>query len=226
MAGPKTKTAAVQAAGRSVKASTGKRAQDDDSAAGRRHQIMAEAARLFAVRGFDATTIRDIATASGILGGSIYYHFASKEEIFLAVHSAGMETISSAVKAAIEGVRDPWKRLEAAAVAHCEALLATHELPVLVSPYYSESIGSLREALVAQRDSYDRLFAGIINDLPLPAGVSPSIFRLHVLGALNWIPTWYKDGSRYTPAEIGRQLIAMLQHGAPTRPAKGAKLRT
>jgi hypothetical protein len=68
---------------------------EDEANAGRRLQIMTEAARLFATRGFDATKIRDIAAAAGILGGSIYYHFASKEEIFLAVHSAGMETISS-----------------------------------------------------------------------------------------------------------------------------------
>ena len=116
------------------------------------------------------------------------------------------------MKEAVNGVADPWSRLEAAAVAHCEALLATHELPVLVSPYFSESIGALRGALIAQRDSYDRLIESIIADLDLPPAVDPKIFRLHFLGALNWIPTWYRPGSRYTPAEIGRQFVAMLRH--------------
>ena len=193
-----------------------KAAAEDEANAGRRLQIMTEAARLFATRGFDATKIRDIAAAAGILGGSIYYHFASKEEIFLAVHSAGMETISSAVKAAIEGVEDPWNRLEAAAVAHCEALLSTNELPVLVSPYFSESVGGLRKALIAQRDAYDRLIAAIVDELDLPETIDRKIFRLHFLGALNWIPTWYRSGSRLTPAEIGRQLVTMLRRDQPS----------
>jgi TetR/AcrR family transcriptional regulator, cholesterol catabolism regulator len=188
---------------------------EDEANAGRRLQIMTEAARLFATRGFDATKIRDIAAAAGILGGSIYYHFASKEEIFLAVHSAGMETISSAVKAAIAGVEDPWNRLEAAAVAHCEALLSTDELPVLVSPYFSESVGGLRKPLIAQRDAYDRLIAAIVDELDLPETIDRKIFRLHFLGALNWIPTWYRSGSRLTPAEIGRQLVTMLRRDQP-----------
>jgi AcrR family transcriptional regulator len=68
------------------------KAADDASVNARRRQIMQEAAKLFGSRGFEATTIRDIASAAGILGGSIYYHFASKEDIFLAVHAAGMET--------------------------------------------------------------------------------------------------------------------------------------
>lgn len=200
-----------------------KRPQDEEPNAGRRRQIMTEAARLFAARGFDATKIRDIAAAAGILGGSIYYYFASKEEIFLAVYSAGMETISSAVKTAIDGISDPWDRLEAAAVAHCEALLATHELPVLVSPYFSESILGLRGVLIAQRDRYDRLIDSIIDDLDLPASVDRKIFRLHFLGALNWMPTWYRPGSRYKPSEIARQLVAMIRSEHGLRAARRAK---
>lgn len=196
-----------------------KKGAEDDANGGRRQRIMNEAARLFATRGFDATKIRDIAAAAGILGGSIYYYFESKEEIFLAVHSAGIETISSAVEKAIQGIADPWARLEAVAIAHCEALLSTDELPVLVSPYFPELIGGLRKSLVAQRDAYDRLITSIVEDLDLPPVIDRSIFRLHFLGALNWMPTWYRRGSRLSPAEIGRQLVAMLRRGDGAGPA-------
>jgi TetR/AcrR family transcriptional regulator, cholesterol catabolism regulator len=184
----------------------------DASANARRALIMREAAHLFGSRGFDATTIRDIAAAAGILGGSIYYHFESKEDIFLAVHSAGMESITNAVIAAIEEHDDPWDQLEAAAIAHCNALLATGELPVIVSPYYSESLKSLRSKLVAQRDQYDKIIADIINRLDLPEHINRHIFRLHFLGALNWMPTWYRPNSGLSAAEIGRQLVAMVKH--------------
>lgn len=185
---------------------------EEVNASDRRALIMQEAAHLFGTRGFDATTIRDIAAAAGILGGSIYYHFGSKEDIFLAVHSAGMEFITTAVLAAIADHEDPWDQLEAAAIAHANALLASGDLPVIVSPYYSESLAALRKELVAQRDNYDKIIAGIIDRLDLPAGVDRQIFRLHFLGALNWLPTWYRPNTGMSATEIGRQLVVMLKH--------------
>jgi AcrR family transcriptional regulator len=185
--------------------------ENDASIGARRRQIMQEAARLFGTRGFEATTIRDIASATGILGGSIYYHFASKEDIFVAVHGAGMEKITQAVLDAIEGVDDPWDRLEAAAVAHCADLLGSNEVPVIVSPYYSESLKALRETLVAQRDRYETVIAGLVEALDLPAEIDRSLFRLNFLGALNWMPTWYRASQRLSPAEIGRQLVLGLR---------------
>jgi len=185
--------------------------EDEANVGARRRQIMQEAARLFGTRGFEATTIRDIAAATGILGGSIYYHFASKEEIFVAVHAAGMEKITQAVLDALDGVDDPWDRLEAAAVAHCNDLLGSNEVPVIVSPYYSESLRALRETLVAQRDRYERVIADLVDALDLPPDIDRSLFRLNFLGALNWMPTWYRASAERTPAEIGRQLVLSLR---------------
>src|ERR1700752_2149636 len=55
----------------------------------RRVQLLDAAARLFRERGFHATSMRDIAKAVGMLSGSIYYHFNSKEEMLLAVYEEG-----------------------------------------------------------------------------------------------------------------------------------------
>jgi AcrR family transcriptional regulator len=200
----RTKSARVTAVSKSEKGPV-----EEQLNAGRREEILTEAARLFATRGFHATTIRDIAAAVRILGGSIYYHFPSKEDIFLAVHSKGVETISSAVRAATNGISDPWDRLEAAAMAHCEALLSTSDLPVLISPHFAYSVGNLREKLTAQRD--EKLITKIIADLDLPRTIDRHAFRLHFLGALNWTTTWYRPDGRFTPAEIGRQLTSMLR---------------
>lgn len=47
----------------------------------RREEILLEAAKLFASKGFEATSIREIGDAAGILSGSLYHHFKSKEEM-------------------------------------------------------------------------------------------------------------------------------------------------
>ncbi|MFS2008837.1 TetR/AcrR family transcriptional regulator [Azospirillum sp. CT11-132] len=177
----------------------------------RRQRIIIEAASLFASKGFEATSIRDIASASGILSGSLYHHFASKEEIFVGVHAAGMEVLVNAVKAAIEGIDDPWDRLAAAAAGHCTALLEKGEYMVMVVPKFPVSIGMHRDELVRQRDNYEQLVAGLISALGLPDNIDPHIFRLHFLGALNWTQAWYRPGSGLLPSDIGRQLVRMLR---------------
>ena len=86
----------------------------------RRGRILDAAAVEFARSGYSATSVRDIAAAAGILPGSMYYHFASKEDLLAAVHETGIRRIKERVLAAIETADDPWGRLEAACAAHVE----------------------------------------------------------------------------------------------------------
>ncbi len=182
----------------------------------RRQQILVEAARLFAAKGFEATSVREIAQATGILAGSLYYHFASKEELFVAVHAAGMEILIRTAQEAIRDVGDPWDRLAAAAAAHCTALLESSDFMLLVVPNFPKSIGQYRAELIHQRDAYEGIIGDLVSKLDLPAEIDAKLFRLHFIGALNWTQTWYRPTSGLAPAEIGRQLVAMLRPFPPS----------
>ena len=62
----------------------------------RREQLLAIAAGLFAEKGFKNTTVRDIADASGILSGSLYHHFDSKESMVDEILSSFQEELFGA----------------------------------------------------------------------------------------------------------------------------------
>ncbi len=157
--------------------------------------------------------MREIAAAAGILAGSLYYHFASKEELFVAVHGAGMEAVEKAVRDALEGVSDPWGRIEAAAAAHAGALFSIEAIVTIVTPKFPASIGPLRAELVRQRDAYEQLIADLVEALRLPAGVDSKMFRLQFLGALNWMQTWYQPSGKLTPQELGARIVSVLRLG-------------
>jgi AcrR family transcriptional regulator len=183
---------------------------DETPLKSRRQQILEAAAAHFAASGFHATNMRDIAADVGILVGSIYYHFESKDALFVAVHGAAVELMTEAVRAAIGSATGPWLRLEAAAAAHCEALNGDNAFVGVVTPIFPVTAGEVRNALAAQRDAYERMFAALIDDLDVPRRVDRKIFRLHLLSALNGTKFWYRPGGA-TPSEIGRQLVRMLQ---------------
>ena len=81
------------------------------------------AARAFASRGFAAASVREIVGPIGMLPGSLYCHFATKEALLVAVYQEGVERISAAVDAAVAPLAEPWARLEAGCIAHLASLL-------------------------------------------------------------------------------------------------------
>jgi AcrR family transcriptional regulator len=77
----------------------------------RRDVILERAADLFAKQGVAATTVREIAEAVGILSGSLYHHFASKDEIVDAIVSSFMDDLVSRYDAVMTADTDPEARL-------------------------------------------------------------------------------------------------------------------
>ncbi len=176
----------------------------------RREQVMQCAAVLFAQNGYDGTSIRDIAAAVGMLPGSLYHHFASKEDLFRAIHAEVVGRIDAEVERSLAGLSDPWQRLEAAAAAHLRALLGPGNLVAIVSPDFPESTSDLRSELVAQRDTYERRFLELVEALTLPEGTDRGLLRLMLMGALNWAPVWYR-ARRGNPETIARAFVRFLR---------------
>jgi TetR/AcrR family transcriptional regulator, cholesterol catabolism regulator len=172
--------------------------------------ILDEAARLFRTRGFHGASVRDIVAAVDMLPGSLYYHFATKEALLAAVYAEGVRRISEAVGAAIAGRRDPWERLEAAAIAHLEALLHESDYAQVVIRVRPSDAPSVEAELVSLRDGYERLFVELVQELPLAHGTDRRSLRLMLLGALNWSQTWYHSG-RDNPRTIARRFVGLLR---------------
>lgn len=167
-------------------------------------------ARLFAKGGFEATSMRDIAGRAGMLAGSLYYHFDSKNDLIAAVYEAGVAEIARAVDEAVGGQTGPWERLEAACAAHLTSLLSNTAHAAVMTAELRRLEARLRRRLVVLRDGYERRFAALVADLPLPHGTDRSLWRLQLLGALNWTPTWYRSDGK-PPAAIARALVASLR---------------
>ncbi len=179
----------------------------------RREQLLAEAARLFGAKGYEHTSMRDIASAFGILPGSLYHHFASKDELFIAVYAAGVSQILAAVSRAVADQHTPWDRLEAACVAHLQTLLLQEGFAAAVIADGSAAQLSVQGALVPHRDRYEQVFEALIAALPLRDGVDRHYFKLGLLGALNGSLTWFRPG-RETPAVVARHLLDLFRPAA------------
>lgn len=191
----------------------------DASADARRHQILTVAAQLFAERGYDGTSIRDLAKQVGLLPGSVYHHFPSKEELIVSVHQEGFRQLITDVEAAIAAETDPWQRLEKACGAHIRAVVVGNNISTVTGvSLFSLHDTKLRRRLQADRDRYESIFIRLITALDVAEEVDRSLLRFLLLGALNWTLVWYRPGKK-SPDEIARQFVTILA----CRPPAAAK---
>ncbi len=168
------------------------------------------AAKLFATKGYKETTMRDIATEVGMLPGSMYYHFNSKQDLLLAVYSQAVIGIKTRLESAIALEDDPWKKLEIAIITHVETILDQNDFARIMIGVIPEKAPEIQQELTVMRDSYEQIFIDIIDDIPLKKGLNKTLFRLMLLGALNSTQIWFHKGA-FKPVDIGREFIRYLE---------------
>jgi len=177
-------------------------------------RILDRAAGLLRDKGFHGTSMRDIAGAVGMLPGSLYCHFDSKEDLLVAVYAEGVRRLGAAVDAALApcaaGEADACRRLEAACVAHLQALLDGSDYAQFIVRVQPVEAPGAAPRLVALRDGYEQRFRELID--ALPGRARRDHLRLLLLGALNWVPSWYRPG-KDSPRTIAHGFVAILRDG-------------
>jgi len=184
----------------------------------RQPQLLEAAARVFRQKGYAITTMRDIAAATGMTAGSIYYHYPSKGELLLAVYAEGVARVSAAVQAALQPPGTPWEKLERAMTAHLQMMVgqAPDDAPfagVFVQVQPHDFPPEHHEALIALRNGYEATFRALLDALPLKRGTDRRLLRLQLIGALNHVPQWYRPNGPRTPQAIARVMTRHLQAG-------------
>lgn len=176
-----------------------------------KERLIVAAARVLGERGYEGASLSRICAAAGILPGSLYHHFKSKEELFVTVHAEGFKQLNEAVDSALAGAsRDPWARLEAACAAHLTLLVGSPDVSLVTgTSLFHTAPPALQRRLNRDRDAYESRYAALIGELKLPPAADPKLLRLNLLGALNWTRMWYRPGRR-NPKALAHQLVQVL----------------
>ena len=195
---------------------SGQRAAGADSPSPdeRRSHILLGAAELFVKHGYSGTSIRDIAHRAGLLPGSVYHYFPAKEDLFIAVHREGFRQLIARVEEIIRSETDPWRRIELACAAHIEAAVGDNSIHKITGTgLFSIHEEGLQRRLQADREHYAQIFKQLVGDLGLPRAMDRSLFRLALLGAVNWARVWYRTGKK-SPQEVARTIIRIFRGNA------------
>ncbi|MDP3824372.1 MAG: TetR/AcrR family transcriptional regulator [Burkholderiales bacterium] len=188
-----------------------------------RERILLEAARLFRHHGYAATTLREVADASGIKAGSIYYHFESKEQILGEVLDKGIQVVADAVRQRVDALPESAtarQRVAAAIEGHLWGLLHHGDFTSANIRIYGQiptaAKNSHRKIRRSYADYWDRLLEEALKRGELRRDTSTAVIRLFVIGALNWTVEWYNPQKGSFP-DFVKQVTAIVFDGTFAR---------
>ncbi len=160
----------------------------------RRRQLLRASARLFREKGYDGTSVRAIAQATGMQSGSWVYHFATKQDILEAVMREGLVAALARIEAIAAQAAPPRATFEQLVRAHLETLLGPGQdfIPVVLYEWRSLEPTARRKIKVLLK-RYEAVWQEVIAALQQNGDWQGStrIDALLLLGALNWIARWY-----------------------------------
>jgi AcrR family transcriptional regulator len=183
----------------------------------RLEEIIEAAAKVFRTKGYHAASVQDIADEVGILKGSLYHHFDSKEELLYLVVKAPIERLYDAVGGIVAMDLPAGEKLRRAIFAHLGAF----------DEHYPHLFVYLRETQDLKRrfrattplspKQYERMWQQILR-----GGIKSGEFRpdldvqvvsYGLLGMLNWLYKWYAPAGRLGVREVADQFTKLALTG-------------
>ncbi len=181
-----------------------------------RSDILQAAAQIFRQKGYHAASMQDIADAVQLQKASLYYHVESKQDILLAILDKTLDLLIEDLLKVMAEDLSPQEKLLKAIQVYVYRLTEDADLAAVLLFEYRNLKPDLRTRHNARRDRYEGLWREIICE-----GVQKRAFRkvdeavvtFALLGVMNWMITWYKDGGRFTPPELAEQFCDLLLLG-------------
>ncbi|OBB38484.1 TetR/AcrR family transcriptional regulator [Mycolicibacterium fortuitum] len=186
--------------------------------ASRRHELLDLAATMFAERGLKATTVRDIADSAGILSGSLYHHFKSKEQMVEEVLKDFLDWLFARYQEILDRETSPLGQLTGLFMASFEAIEHRHAQVVIYQDEAKRLSSIPQFGFVDERNREQRkMWIDILQQ-----GISDGSFRQDIdvdlvyrfIRDTTWVSVrWYQPGGPLSAEEVGRQYLAIVLGG-------------
>jgi AcrR family transcriptional regulator len=193
----------------------------------RRGRLIRESARLFRERGYEGTSVRDIAAATGLQSGSWVYHFKTKQDILVAVMEEGLRHSLVRIEEIGAEPLAPRQRFRALVRAHLETILSPGQdfIPVLLYDWRSLEPRA-RPRVVALQKRYEAVWGKVVAELHASGDwAAPTrVDLLLMFGALNWIAHWFRPDGPLGVGELADEAVRFFLR-TPERRKGAARVR-
>ena len=202
--------------------STGRRHDDSD----RYRSILETAARLICDRGYEATSMQEIAAACRLTKAGLYHHVQNKEQLLFAIMSYGMTAFEQEVLEKVKGIADPVDRLRACMRLNIHLVTGGCSKEVIIILHEHATLTGEARAFIDQRKKryvqfLEDAFAEAVRAGRIRA-VQPTVAAFSFLGMVLWIYKWFQPDGRLTAEQVADEMVDLLFTGLVAPAQAGA----
>jgi AcrR family transcriptional regulator len=182
----------------------------------RRAQILQKAAHLFCVKGYDSTSMSDIADAVGITKAGLYYFVEGKEHLLYLITDYGLDLLEETVVKPLEGIQDPKEWLRQLIVKHVHMVMHRPREVTIILHERTGLTGEYRDKILKRKKAYINLVRDRLLELQkegIARSVDATAATYFLLGSLNWVYQWYKDDGRLDEQDLVRNFTDLFSRG-------------
>jgi TetR/AcrR family transcriptional regulator, cholesterol catabolism regulator len=185
--------------------------------------LLDAAAALFAQKGYDLTSTREVAARVGIQKASLYYHFETKEDLLYDICKSALTKIREDVEAALKDASDPVKRIEILIRTHIESMLREYDRHSAALTEMSCLSTERLDEVTALRDAYESLARSVLYEAQTAGALRKDLpvkyLCLALLGLLNRVLVWFRPSGPLSPDQIGVLFATIYLTGVAAVPA-------
>ena len=183
---------------------------DPDSARGK---LLQTAAHLFRSKGYERTTVRDLASAVGIQSGSIFHHFKSKDEILRSVMEETIRYNTALMRASLAEAGTLRERVLALIRCELQSIMGGTGEAMAVLVYEWRSLSQASQQFILElRDTYEQLWLDVLSEAKAVGyfNADPFILRRFLTGALRWTNTWFRPEGPMSLDQLAEQALSLV----------------
>jgi len=193
--------------------------------------ILETAARLICERGYEGTSMQEIAAACRMTKAGLYHHVQNKEQLLFDIMSYGMDAFEQQVLERVRGIEDPVERLRQCMRLNIELVTGGCCKEVIIILHEHATLtGEARAFIDGRKKQYVRFLEDSFSEA-VRAGrarpVQPTVAAFSFLGMVLWIYKWFQPDGRLSVQQIADGMVDLLFNGvvSPAQavsPAAGA----
>jgi AcrR family transcriptional regulator len=182
-----------------------------------RDRVFEVAAEVFHRKGYDNTSLSDVATAAGLTKAGLYHHVSSKESLLYTVLDSGLDLTESYVMKPLVDITEPLDRLKTMIELHLRLVLEERNLEVTGLLHECKTLSTTDQTRINRRKKeYVRMTTKLIADVIRKHGVTdvnPKLAAFALLGMLNWTYQWYTASGSNSREEIVKSFQRIFLQG-------------
>jgi TetR/AcrR family transcriptional regulator, cholesterol catabolism regulator len=173
------------------------------------------AAEIMCQKGYEATSMNDIADAVGLTKAGVYHYIRGKEDLLFQIMSFGMDMVDEDVLAPARDIADAETRLRTILERHSRRIMEQGGAVTILLEEMSALTTAHQRVIRNRKRSYFELFRDTLHELAAEGKlreVDPTVASFSLLGMMMWTSRWYRRGGKLTPQQATADLMEMATH--------------